>query len=216
MNLDQKREKFVNDNLNKMTFVEEPFSNPTTNLSCKDISQFYHQQCNKINSLSKVREFYDDNWYNKYENIIDNITNLNELKTLMEKMIYFKNLLGITKELDQADIIELENYINNCIKYRIQFKYKCIAKSDTGHDAEILRHIFYFNRYNELKSLFVNIKVQYFKQRAIIKRRRDEEDKIIDEIDRISNNSNESMGEPFQQPVSKKKKKTSRPKYKKK
>ncbi len=224
MTFNQQRRKFISDNLNRIVEFEQPFL-ITTDLRCSQIKNIYSKNCNKAQTVSKIREFYDTNWYSQYSNQIQVINNLKDLKLLMEKLQYFKTLLKISEDFNESEMLQMEDFINKCVQYRIQFKYQCLKEDERNkeHDAEILRVIFHSQRFSELKQLFIEIKQKYREELDIEKSRRlkemkrqQEVDEIIADIEKLSDGSQESLGEPFQIVVSKKKMKTSRPKYRKK
>jgi len=165
MNLNSRRDIFIKKNIKNITKYEDDYNINKIVLNkqeCNKISKDYIYNCDKAEILTKIREFFDDKWYDNTIRDIDNYKTLLDTKNALEKVIHFKHIHKISISDNDHDDKTL-GYINKCIKKRIQYKYSCIPenKHDTGHDAEILRHIFYKKRYYELKDIVRRIRTKH-------------------------------------------------------
>lgn len=242
--LDRDRQRFINENYHNLAVLElqyRPRSSPNIlkdkKKYCAQLVREYHGNCDDANFASKLRDFYDDGFYNQYKTSINQINNLHDLKTLYEKVQLFKILFKVAKD-DIANpqiMLAIQKQLKSCVENRITYKYDCLlpAQRDKGHDAEILRYIFYHQRMDEIVQLIRQIRQRYHDLKAIVKQRhkqqeeryrqqeeryqqelkqRKEELEIINEIDNEEDpsGSSDSDEEAFTPVVSKKKKKTSR------
>jgi hypothetical protein len=154
--------------------------------NCEKLRTEYIYNCEKSEILSKIREFYDDNWYNNLSENIDSLISLQQtrdalLKIKDFKLIYKLNINIKTIEDDVSDIVD------KCISKRIQYKYGCVKEKnrDKGHDAEILRNIFYKEKYIQLKELIFRIKNKHLELKKKINKEFDEERRLQIEERRI-------------------------------
>jgi hypothetical protein len=131
--------------------------------NCKDIQSDYKKECDKTTIITNIDDFFDNGFFYKYHNEINNIVEYIKIKDMMTQLLNFKNILKIHKKVNINGALEIENSLNSCIKNRIIYKYKCIKKENRnkGHDVEILKQIYHSKRLKELKSLLLNINKKY-------------------------------------------------------
>lgn len=177
---DKAREKFINKNIHTVVSFEKlEDTSLFEDLECKQIHDIYKASCDKVNILINVKDFYIEDWYNVQLNTIYNIDNYKDLKTQMIKLKMFKKILKIHNDIDSKI---LEEYIHKCISGRIKYKYQCVSKKDRNrkHDAEILRQIFYRDRYYELKKLLNNMNTRYLeiKKEKLEQRYQEDQDEM--------------------------------------
>lgn len=157
---------------------------------------FYTKYCDKTSLITNIDEFFDNGWYTKYNNMIENIINYKTVKDLIIELKKFKIILKIQED-DKNLEYKIEKNLLQCIIKRIQYKYKCILENDRdiGHNVEYLKQIYHYNRYIELKELFKKI----LNKRIEIKKDFLQDDIEIDET--LNTNSSDSFT-----PIVKKKK----------
>lgn len=225
--LKKQRNQFQNSNKINMTKISKEYtlldSGVKTHSECKSIKKEYKQSCLKSDVLSKVREFYTNDWYIKTIHEINTITSMKTLKEIKEKLHMFKILLNINETLETDTELTIEKLVKKCIKKRIDYKHYCTTNPDEKHDAEILRHVFYHERLKELKTLFIHVKKRYIyvKEKQMETRRlEDEARRLEDEARRLEDLeelayirlSGSDTSDTFIPVVSKKTKRKSRPK----
>ena len=90
----------------------------------------------------------------------------------------------------------VENQLQSCIQDRIRYKYQCVpaTKRDRNHNIAILHHIYYQQKFSELRQLLRQVIVKY---RTILDREKAEEDRRRNEEDarRVAFNQKYSEGE---------------------
>lgn len=161
---DTERNNFINTNKHDISFIEKRYTNEInkkeifSKQKCKSLRSDYVFNCEKSEILSKIREFFDDNWYKNMKNEIDNIHELSKTKESLLRIKHFYALNKLNLDLHEVND-ELFGYITKCIDKRIKYKFKCIDEKnrDSKHDAEILRHEFYKEKYHQLRKLFIKI-----------------------------------------------------------
>jgi hypothetical protein len=227
--LSKQRNKFLRSNLETIDEVEGLFVNTDKLLEhseqrCKTLKKEYKHLCTKSDILTKVREFYVDDWYSTTSQMIDTLDSMKRLREMKTELCKFKEILRIKEEIQEDVEMDIEKTIQQCIIKRITYKHMCVKKQDRNHDAEILRQVFYHDRLQELKTLFVKIKQRYIyvKEKQILKRReedkkRQEEDKKRqeeeeEELKFLKMSSSENSGGTYQFVVSKRDKRRSRKK----
>lgn len=191
--LNERRSSFIRQNLPHIQNYERAFTNIEDRLrmitvNCDKLIQEYHQQCDDVQWVSKLRDFYDDGWFEEYSNTIESINKLKDLKFLYEKVLLFMKLLRVAEdEITNPNVQTLiQRQLNACITNRIRYKYKCVpaANRNVEHDAEVLRHIFYKQRMDEIVKLMRQIYTRYKKFKKLVnerKRLQDERKRIQDE-----------------------------------
>lgn len=214
--MERQREAYIKASLNGITAIEQRFLQNSSGKSCQEIQKDYKSNCRAAMTMSKIREFYDSNFFTTYNNKIVTELRLKELKKIMETLFKFKNILLIKDDIEEFQP-KIQHSAQKCIEGRIEFKYKCMKQRDrdTNHDIELLRHVFYSDKFNELLKLFRSLKRQYKKALKAF-----EEDAItIQEIrdmdpsqNKTESSSSDSSGEPYQPVVKKKTQRTSRKK----
>lgn len=177
------------------------YTNKYKNEDVNCVNNFYIEYCDETTMITNIDEFFDSGWYNKYNNLIDNITNYSEVKDLIIELKKFKLILKIQD--DKMDKSKIEKDLLKCIIKRIQYKYKCILESnrDTGHNVENLKQIYHYNKLIELKKLF----------KQILDKRIELKEKFLEDDIEINKNLSNTSGS-FE-PVKRKKKKNSRKKH---
>ena len=92
------------------------------------------------------------------KNEIDNIQELSKTKESLLRIKHFYTLNKLNLDLYEVND-KLLGYITKCVDKRIKYKFKCIDEKnrDSKHDAEILRHEFYKEKYHQLRKLFIKI-----------------------------------------------------------
>lgn len=212
----QERDKFVN------LYKRDPekqediyYTNKYKNEIVDCSKNFYTKYCDNTTMITNIDVFFDLEWYNTYKNLIDNIINYSEVKDLVIEFKKFKLILKIQD--DKIDETKIEKNLLECIRRRIQYKYKCILESnrDIGHNVEYLKQIYHYNRYIELKELFKKIlnKRMELKETELIRQKEEanrQKEFFEDDIEIDKNLSNTSAS--FE-PVKPKKKKNSRKKH---
>lgn len=165
MSFNSKRDMFIRKNMKNITKFEDNYNIDKKILNkqqCYKISQDYIYNCDKAEIVTKIKEFFDDNWYDNTIKEIDNYKTLSDTTNALEKVIYFKHVYKISiSDKDNDD--KVSEYINKCISKRIQYKYSCVPedKHDKGHNVEILRHIFYKKRYDDVKDVVRRIREKH-------------------------------------------------------
>lgn len=212
--LDKQRAEYIKLSLEGFSTIEDKFYKKT-NKTCREIKIDYKKSCMKAMTLSKIRDFYDDGFYKKYSNMIIKELRFKELKKVMETLLHFKNILLIREDIDTIPL-KIQKDVLECIRKRIEYKHKCIDPEDRDsvHDTEILRYIFYSEKFDELLKLFKLLRMQY--KLAVKQYQQDTIDfKSIRDMN-MSETSSESGGEPFEAVLKKKITRTSRQKISKK
>ncbi len=160
----KQREEFINGDAR----IQEPRFYRDDNIDlnrkqCTNLRRGYVASCDRTIIMSKISVFFDNGWFEKYDREIDSITEIEDysrVKSLLTEFGTFKEILRTSKEIDTPyDTPRIENNLYDCIVNRIKYKYKCVERNrrDHGHDAEILRHVFHYEKYRELKELFKKI-----------------------------------------------------------
>ena len=205
----QERKNFVNLYKRNPKIQEDIYyTNKYKNENVDCSRNFYTKYCDKTTMITNIDTFFDEGWCNKYSNLIDNIINYSEVKDLIIEFKTFKLILKIQD--DKIDETKIEKNLLECIRKRIQYKYKCILESnrDIGHNVDYLKQIYHYNRLIELKDLFKKIlnKRMELKEIEMMRQKQFFEDDI--EIDQNLSNTSGSF-----EPVKPKKKKNSRKKH---
>ena len=184
---DLERDNFIKDNINNIRNIELEFLNEQkmkkrkTIEECRKIRKIYTENCDKSEILSKIREFYDKNWYKNISKEIDNLTDSDKLVEIMKKIVDFKNIYKMHYSMVADNINDdLSRYIETCVSKRIEYKYYCI---DPKHrDWEILRNIYYKQKYKQLKELISKINNKHEEIRERERRKiRESVDKFIED-----------------------------------
>lgn len=207
---DYERNKFIKKNLKNINTIENEYMQHESrdsikekkikNSECKQIRVKYIHDCDKSEILSKIREFYDNNWYYNMIKEINNITHFSKTKESLIKIKDFYSIYKLKLDLENIDD-NLSKYVNNCIVERIKYKNWRVDKDsrDATHDAEILRHIYYKDKYLQLKKLFIKIQHKHIelkqiaykklkeKKEALIKKRYKEDLRLLKEEDELIN-----------------------------
>lgn len=102
------------------------YTNKNEKVDCS--TNFYTKYCDNTTMITNIDMFFDFGWYNKYSNLIDNVINYSEVKDLVIEFKKFKLILKIQD--DKMDETKIEKNLLECIRKRIQYKYKCIIESD--------------------------------------------------------------------------------------
>lgn len=190
MSFRSERKKYIDDS--NISIEEADYNdndnNTTNNINCKYIKETYIKKCDKTTIITNIDIFFDNNWYNTFNSKIANIIDYTEIKELMSKLLDFKTILKIHKNIDINEKLQIEDDLINCIKNRIIYKYRCTLKEtrNKGHDIEILKQIFHHKKLKELKELFMRINNKYIEFKEQINARRTREDlqrRQEDEID---------------------------------
>jgi hypothetical protein len=155
------RYKFINSS--DISSEESNYNNIKDSRNCQDIKKDYIKKCDKTIIITNIDVFFDNGFVTKYNDKIENIIEYKEIKELMTELLNFKKILKIHKTTDLNNELEIECDVNDCIKNRIIYKYKCITKENRnkGHDIEILKQIYHKKKLNELKILLLKINKKY-------------------------------------------------------
>jgi hypothetical protein len=181
MSFRKDRQKFIN-NSDISSQESEYISNTdisSESQNCKNIQSDYIKECDKTTIITKIDYFFDNGWFLNYNKKINNIVEYKDIKDLMIQLFDFKKILKIHKNIDLNNELEIEKKLNDCIKNRIIYKYKCIKKENRnkGHDVEILKQIYHIKRLKELKLLLLKINKKYIELMEIKHKRRIEQEK---------------------------------------
>jgi hypothetical protein len=197
------RQQFINNSdisSQESEYISDISDISSESRNCKDIQSDYKKECDKTTIITNIDDFFDNGFFYKYHNKINNIVEYIKIKDMMTQLLNFKNILKIHKKVNINGALEIEKSLNNCIKNRIIYKYKCIKKENRnkGHDVEILKQIYHSKRLKELKSLLLNINKKYIelmeihieekKIRNEKRRKEDEERRKEDEEDEKKDN----------------------------
>lgn len=176
MSLDKARDKFVASNRKvDITPLEKRYDDVNnrnltqgTKEECNKISQDYHQSCEKSNVLSKVREFFDDGFVQKAHSMIANASSFKDLRVAIERYKTFNKIMRDAAKLEKGKEHTIEDIVITCISKRIEYKYRCLREHEKkdipkqlSHNAEIVRHIFYHTKVEELYHVFRHLIKKY-------------------------------------------------------
>jgi hypothetical protein len=219
--LKKQRNKFQNTNKQNITDIEKSYITLDhfgleSKSKCKEIKKEYKRTCTSSDILSKVREFYVNDWYENTTNRIDEVMDMKSLKEMKSELYKFKELLNIKEDIQLHVELNVEKLVKRCIEKRIAYKHYCVDYPDESHDAEILRQVFYHERLKELKRLFIKIQDRFIAVKEMQMERRRLEDETrraedLQEIEYLKLTSSESS-DTFIPVVSKKQKHRSRSK----
>lgn len=193
MSLSREANAFIAANIAKISDIESQYSDNDDNtdaiLSCKAIYRNYKTSCEKSKKLQDIAEFYTDTWFSDTKNKIASVTDISDLQDEFIKVRRFKELYSENSDtLKHKKTNKYELYAKRCIENRILFKHKCIPfiDQDYGHDAQVLRHVFYSNRFKELRALMTSIQMKYddilesiAKRRLVEDKKRRDEDLVL-------------------------------------
>jgi hypothetical protein len=213
-NLKTDRKRFLGKNIKDITNIEKFYLESKSPVSkskteCQSIRKEYKESCKKSDILNSLEIFYKENWLDETSQKIDQIGNMKELRELKTELYRFKSLLRIKEEVEENIELDIEKMIVKCIKNRISYKYYCTKNPDKNHDYEILRHIFYQERLQELKILFLKIKERYILVKEKIterrrqqneRRRQEDEENLLEEreeMNYIKTSNSDSSSDTF-------------------
>jgi len=190
--LKKQRNTFQNKNKKNITSIEESYISVDnfrthSKTQCKEIRKEYKRTCTTSDVLSKVREFYVNDWYQNTLDAIDKVTDMKSLREMKSELYKFKEILNIKEDIENHVELNIEKLVKKCIEKRIAYKHYCVDYPDESHDGEILRQVFYHERLKELKHLFVKIQDRFItvKELQMERRRLEDETRRLEDLEEM-------------------------------